>query len=88
MIKIYNYGEVSNEKIFSRENIANDVADIVSEIIENVKSNGDKALYEYNLKFDKAELESLEVSEDEINEAFEKVDSEFVEILKEASENI
>lgn len=88
MIKIYNYGEVSNEEIFSRENIANDVADIVSEIIENVKSNGDKALYEYNLKFDKAELESLEVSEDEINEAFEKVDSEFVEILKEASENI
>ena len=88
MIKIYNYGEVSNEEIFSRDNIANDVADIVSEIIENVKSNGDKALYEYNLKFDKAELESLEVSEDEINEAFEKVDSEFVEILKEASENI
>ena len=88
MIKIYNYGEVSNEEIFLRENIANDVADIVSEIIENVKSNGDKALYEYNLKFDKAELESLEVSEDEINEAFEKVDSEFVEILKEASENI
>lgn len=88
MIKIYNYGEVSNEEIFSRENIANDVADIVSEIIENVKSNGDKALYEYNLKFDKAELESLEVSGEEINEAFEKVDSEFVEILKEASENI
>ena len=51
MIKIYNYGEVSNEEIFSRENIANDVADIVREIIENVKVNGDKALYEYCLKF-------------------------------------
>ena len=88
MIKIYNYGEVSNEEIFSRENIANDVADIVREIIENVKVNGDKALYEYCLKFDKAELERLEVSQEEIDEAFEKVDNGFIEILKEAAENI
>lgn len=88
MIKIYNYGEVSNEEIFSRENIANDVADIVREIIENVKVNGDKALYEYCLKFDKAELERLEVSQEEIDEAFEKVDNWFIEILKEAAENI
>ena len=61
MIKIYNYGEVSNEEIFSRENIANDVADIVSEIIENVKSNGDKALFSYTEKFDGAKLEKLAV---------------------------
>lgn len=88
MIKIYNYGEVSNEEIFKRENIAGNVEDIVSEIIENVKVNGDKALFEYSLKFDKAELKSLEVSSEEIEEAFEKVDDEFLNILKEACENI
>ena len=88
MIKIYKYGEVSNEKIFARENISANVEGIVSEIIENVKQNGDKALYEYCLKFDKADLQSLEVSSEEIEEAFASVDKEFIEILKEAAENI
>ena len=88
MIKIYKYGEVSNEKIFARENISANVEGIVSEIIENVKQNGDKALYEYCLKFDKAQLQSLEVSSEEIEEAFASVDKEFIEILIEAAENI
>ncbi|MBQ9703037.1 MAG: histidinol dehydrogenase, partial [Clostridia bacterium] len=61
---------------------------VVSEIIANVILNKDKALYEYSLKFDKAALSSLEVSEDEIDEAFASVDAEFVEIIKEAAENI
>ena len=88
MIKIYKYGEVSNSEIFSRENIASNVEGIVSEIIANVILNKDKALYEYSAKFDKAELKSLEVSEAEIDEAFASVDNEFVEIIKEAAENI
>ena len=88
MIKIYKYGEVSNEKIFARENISANVEGTVSEIIENVKQNGDNALFEYCLKFDKADLQSLEVSSEEIEEAFASVDKEFIEILKEAAENI
>lgn len=88
MIKIYKYGEVSNSEIFSRENIASNVEGVVSEIIANVILNKDKALYEYSAKFDKAELTSLEVSEAEIDEAFASVDNEFVEIIKEAAENI
>lgn len=88
MIKIYNYGEVSNSEIFARENISANVWDIVSEIISNVRKNGDKALFEYCLKFDKAELSSLEVSGEEIDEAFSLVEPEFIEILKEAAENI
>ncbi len=88
MIKIYKYGEVSNDEIFARENIAPDVEGIVAEIIANVIKNKDSALFEYCEKFDKATLTSLEVSEQEINEAFESVDSEFIEILKEAAQNI
>lgn len=60
----------------------------MTEIIENIIKNGDKALYEYGKKFDKAELESLEVSEEEFEEAFRAVDDEFLDILEEAAENI
>lgn len=88
MIKIYKYGEVSNSEIFARENIASNVEGIVADIIANVIKNGDKALYEYCEKFDKATLESLEVTEAEIDEAFLSVEPEFVEIIKEAAENI
>ena len=88
MINIYKYGEVSNSEIFARENIASNVEGIVADIIANVIKNGDKALYEYCEKFDKATLESLEVTEAEIDEAFLSVEPEFVEIIKEAAENI
>ena len=60
----------------------------MTEIIENIIKNGDKALFEYGKKFDKAELESLEVSEEEFEEAFRAVDDEFLDILEEAAENI
>ena len=88
MIKIYNYGEVSNDEIFARDNIATNVEGIVSDIISNVINHGDKAIFEYALKFDKADLKSLEVTADEIDEAFALVDEEFVNIIKEAAVNI
>lgn len=88
MIKIYNYGEVSNEEIFARDNIATNVEGIVSDIIANVINRGDEAIFEYALKFDKADLKSLEVTAQEIDEAFSLVDEDFVNIIKEAAENI
>ncbi len=88
MIKIMKYGELSKEEIFSREESSFDVSGTVTEIINNVKANGDKALFEYCEKFDKAKLQSLEVTKEEIDEAFAQVDSRFVEILKDAAENI
>ncbi len=88
MIKILNYGEVSNDEIFARGTAATDVSGIVSEIIENVKQNGDKALFEYAEKFDKVQLLNLEVTDEEIDEAFNSVEPEFIEILKKAAENI
>ena len=88
MIKIYKYGEVSNSEIFARENIDSGVEDIVAGIIANVRANGDKALFEYCEKFDKVTLSSLEVSQEEIDKAFEIADPEFVKIVEEAAENI
>ena len=54
MIKIYKYGEVSNSEIFARDNIASGVESVVTAIIADVVENGDKALYAYAKKFDKA----------------------------------
>lgn len=88
MIKIMKYGEVSKDEIFARGETSFDVADIVTDIIENVKQNGDKALFEYAEKFDKAKLSSLEVTEEEIEEAFNKVEPKFIEIIKTAAQNI
>ena len=81
MIKIYNYGEVSNAEIFARDNIATNVEGIVSEIIANVINRGDEAILEYAKKFDKADLNSLEVTTEEIDEAFSLVDEKFVKII-------
>ena len=88
MIKIYSYGEVSNEEIFARGTAVADVSGTVRDIIENVRKNGDSALLEYCQKFDKATLTSLEVSESEIDEAFASVEPKFIEIIKEAAKNI
>ena len=88
MIKIMKYGEVSPDEIFARVEPVVDVEAIVTDIIKNVRQNGDQALFEYCEKFDKATLDALEVSEEEIDEAFESVDNEFVEIIKEAAVNI
>ncbi len=88
MIKIMKYGEVKKEEIFARGESSFDVADIVTDIIDNVVKNGDKALFEYCEKFDKASLSSLEVTPEEIDEAFSLVEPRFIKIIEEAAENI
>ncbi|MBQ1279473.1 MAG: histidinol dehydrogenase [Clostridia bacterium] len=88
MIKILKYGEIAAEEIFARAEGATNVEEIVADIIYNVRKNGDKALFEYCEKFDKAKLNSLLVSEQEIDEAFEAVEPRFIEILKNAAKNI
>ncbi len=88
MISILKYGEVSNDEIFARGTAVTDVSDIVADIIYNVRKNGDKALFEYCERFDRAKLSSLEVTQAEIDEAFDCVEPRFIEILEKAAGNI
>lgn len=62
----------------------------VNEIIENVRVNKDKALFEYSLKFDKFELNesNIKVTSDEINAAYEMIDAKLVEVMKRSAANI
>ncbi len=88
MIKIYDINKLSLDEILSRESSSSGVEDIVADILKDVKENGDDALYKYSEKFDKVSLSSLEVTKEEIEEAMSLVEPEFIEIIKEAAENI
>lgn len=88
MIQIMKYGQVPNREIFARVVPTGNVETIVTEIIDNVRKGGDKTLLEYTLKFDKAELKVLQVSLEEIDEAFSAVEPRFLSVLEQAAENI
>ena len=88
MIQILKYGEVPASAVFARTEPTVNVESIVAEIIENVRKNGDAALYEYCEKFDKATLSTLQVTKEEIDEAVACVEPRFLEILRKAAENI
>ena len=88
MIPILKVGQVPNSEIFARVTPEADVAAIVADIIADVKENGDTAVKAYCAKFDKAELTSLEATPEEIQAAISQVEPEFLDILREAAENI
>ena len=88
MIRIMEYGQLPYSEIFSRVVPEVDVAGVVKEIIANVRTGGDQAVLEYTRKLDKAELTALEVTDEEIEDAFAAVEPEFLKILKKAAENI
>lgn len=88
MIRIYRYGEVSNQEIFARTEPTANVSGIVGEIIQDVRNRGDKALLEYTKKFDKAELTSLQVTEEEFQEALSSFDPKLKAVLQRAATNI
>ncbi len=64
--------------------------DTVNGIINDIRKNGDKALFEYTLKFDKCTLDSttVTITRQEIDEANKALDPEFIEVMKRSAENI
>jgi histidinol dehydrogenase len=78
--RIINRGEAATEE----------VAAVVREVVERVRKQGDPAVLEYTEKFDRAilTLKDIKVSQDEIKDAYSKVDTKKVEALKLAAQNI
>lgn len=70
------------------QNSDKNVIPTVSEIIENVRENGDEAVREYTVKFDGKAPEKTEITADEIDELIEKCDSDYLQTVKKAAENI
>ena len=88
MIKIIDSADITAEQIIPRYSNKSEVADIVADIIDNVRKNGDAALIDYAAKFDKAKIDSVKVSDEEIDEAMSLVEPQFIEVLTQAKENI
>ena len=89
MIKIFeDIKNIDKTLLFNRSLSASGVEDIVSDIIANVRSRGDEALFEYTERFDRAKLTSLEVSKEEIEKAVSEIGEEFMGVLRRAAENI
>ena len=88
MIKVMEYGVVSEDRIFSRSTSSRDVSDVVSAILADVRQRKDEALREYTLKFDGAEIDSIEVPREDIENAAKTMDKAFMDVLRKAADNI
>ncbi|MEI0540538.1 histidinol dehydrogenase [Brachyspira pulli] len=90
MIKTINYKECKSlDDILLRSQFSHDdINEKVKAILEDVKQNGDNALKKYAKMFDNAEIDNLEVTQEEIDEAYKNTDEKFKETLKLAYNNI
>jgi len=88
MMKIYDYNEVPLSELLIRSVEKSGVTDAVRDILADVETRGDAALYEYSRRFDGAELDSLEVPREEIDSAYDAMDPAFLAVLEKAAANI
>lgn len=89
MIKITRYENQTADELFGeREEMTCNVEAAVKEIIADVRENGDAAVKKYSAKFDGFNGDSLLVTEDEFNQAFDALPKEFIKVLEHSVENI
>jgi histidinol dehydrogenase len=87
-IPIYAQDQIDPERLLIRTIEKSGVADTVRDIIANVASRGDEALFSYCQTFDGATLTTLQVSDREIQAAYDRTDPELIRVLERAAENI
>lgn len=65
-------------------------AETVQEIVDDVRDNGDAALFSYTKKFDKADItaENVKVTQKEIDYAYTQVSPELLDVIRKAKKNI
>ncbi len=88
MIRILRMDDISENEIFERNESAVDVSGIVAGIIADVRARGDEALLEYTERFDGAALQTLQVSQEEFDEAMALVDPRMLAVLEKAASSI
>lgn len=90
ILKIYkNPSEAEVRQLLKRPTLdASSLEQIVRPLMEDVRDNGDSALKDYTLQFDKVEIENIQVSPEEISEAETLVSNELKQAIAVASSNI
>lgn len=76
------------DELFRQKVNIDDYIERVRPVVEAVKKEGDKAVIRYTKEFDGVEIEKIEVSRDEIDSAYDRVDDEIIDALEIAKENI
>jgi len=91
-MKTYNYSDLSKadiQKLVQRNvDPAEEIRAVVEDVIQNVRNNGDKALFEYAAKFDKVDLKSLFIEKDEIEQLASTLQPDQKQALQTAYDNI
>ena len=89
MIPILQFNELSPEDILNRDiRQETGVDEAVDAVLAAVRERGDDALRDYTRRFDGAELQELQVSQAELDAAWDSLDAEFIRTLNMAAENI
>ena len=87
-MKILNLNEVEPGSLLMRTLESSGVGGAVSEIIRTVSLQGDRALFDYAKRFDRAELSSLEVTQPELDAALDAIPADLRSAMQTAAENI
>ena len=88
MIAIYDLTRGETPEIFDRTAEAAQVTETVSTILNRVRTEGDAAVLEYEQRFDRAQMAAPEIPAEDWETGAAAVEADFVEILREAAENI
>jgi len=92
MLKVYNYNELTEAELqqltLRNTDAGNEIRETVENILANVKQEGDQALRDYALQFDKVTLDVLFTGEAEIAELAKQVSDTQKEAIKTAYQNI
>ncbi|MGN0812792.1 MAG: histidinol dehydrogenase [Candidatus Coproplasma sp.] len=89
MLDIIKYNDQTAEELFGkREELTSNVENVVKEVISDIKANGDKALKAYAAKFDGYTGDSLVVTEEEFEEAFNSLPESYIKTLNASIKNI
>jgi histidinol dehydrogenase len=88
MIKILNRSRAAYREIFVRTEDTPDISRTVTGIIEDVRMRGDEAVLEYTARFDGVNLESLQVTDEEMQNALSVAEPRFISVLERAAANI
>jgi len=70
------------------ERFFDEIDSVVNQILQDVIQKGDQAVFDWTARLDGVTLDAFKVSETEMEEAVSQTDKGFMEILKEAKENI
>ena len=84
MIKLLKKGISEKEDTINQNNVSN----IVSEIINNIQTDGDKAVRELSVKFDKWDPDDFKLTNDQINLAIKKLPNSTIEDIKYAQTQV